>query len=829
MRKKLHLAMALLLLQTGIVPVYGEEEKQMIHLSVHAEADPSIPCAEAEYEVFQDEQALLPATDEKGEALILKTDAKGEAQMELPSACFLKMKTAGKGYYMDPQVIAVKKELSLAQWPIRFAYKAGERSAAMQLKTEDGTLLPSSQAEAGQHYTVYEASPDSYHAAVPLSLDIPLYHETEKDPIILEAAEQEYGCADISFLDGETETVGIGYQIYQDAECTVKAVEVCGRETEAVSEIKKKMVSLAPGNYFLKILSMPSAYCLSSDALPFAVKAGADTAVQAALRKMAVHVHVLDISSGKEIPADIICREEEQVQKEENWQREKTYQIQAVPKDPGYFQLQMQTAAIPADADEPLDIVFKAVPFAIHVQGSDSETGTDVAMKYEIRNSAGALLSEARAGETVIFHEISCLPGYEAASDQQLVIPASSEVPQTYEISFPHVPYTQVNIRGTIGSLTALYTDASCTSIALDRHGMPAQAVLMENEAVLEMPNGIYYVKQNAAPAGYFLDPVHHTVRCQRTVSLDTELVFTNQKAGFSITSTVHGSGTPEIIYDIKENGQVIASLSSASGGWISEGINAGHTYEVSVQQIQGQYLYQDEQSAVLEQGDALPSLEFTFDPYIDLILHSDGKSAVKGALYLDAEQNEKALDIFGNPCEMQLSSQGASVKLAPGTYWFISEAVPHCYRTKKEIIIAEGSLQQNVQIDPASVKASIEIDNIGEGSHTMELRDEDGNLIKTWKADEENKAVAAEKLEAGKNYSVKDKDSGEETDFAMPEEEPAEKPVIKVETKEKKEDQIEQKEAPQVLWLFGGAAALIAAAGGGLLMHHRNEKGFKE
>jgi hypothetical protein len=828
MRKKLHLAMALLLLQTGIVPVYGEEEKQMIHLSVHAAADPSIPCAEAEYEVFQDEQALLPAADEKGEALILKTDAKGEAQMELPSAYFLKMKTAGKGYYKDPQIIAVKKELTLEQWPIRFAYKVGERTAEMQLKTEDGTLLSSSQAEAGQHYTAYEASPDSYHAAVPLSLDIPLYREAEKDPIILAAAEQEYGCADISFLDGETETAGIGYQIYQDAECTVKAVEVCGRETEAVSEIKKKTVSLAPGNYFLKILSMPSSYCLSLDVIPFSVKGGADTAVQAVLQKMAVHVHVLDISSGKEIPADIRCMEGNQ-QTEESWQREKTYQIQAVPKDPGYFQLQMQTVSIPADADEPLDVVFKAVPFAIHVQGFDSETGTDVAMKYEIRSPSGELLSKAQAGETVIFHEISCLPGYEASSDQQLAIPASSEVPQTYEISFSHVPYTQVHIRGTVGSLTALYTDASCTSIALDRHGMPAQAVLTENEAVLEMPNGIYYAKQNAAPVGYFLDPVHHTVRCQRTVSQDTELVFTNQKAGFAITSIIHGNGTPEIIYDIKENGQLIASLSSASCDWISEGINAGHTYDISVQQIQGQYLYQGEQSAVLEQVDALPSLEFTFDPYIDLILHSDGKSAVKGALYLDAEQNEKALDIFGNPCEMQLSSQGASVKLVPGTYWFISEAVPHFYRTKKEIIVTEESLQQNVQIEAASVKASIEIDNIGEGSHTMELRDEDGNLIKTWKADEENKAVAAEKLEAGKNYSVKDKDSGEETDFAMPEEEPSEKPVIKVETKEKKEDQIDQKEAPQVFWLFGGAAALIAAAGGGLFMHHRNEKGFRE
>ncbi len=58
-----------------------------------------------------------------------------------------------------------------------------------------------------------------------------------------------------------------------------------------------------------------------------------------------------------------------------------------------------------------------------------------------------------------------------------------------------------------------------------------------------------------------------------------------------------------------------------------------------------------------------------------------------------------------------------------------------------------------------------------------------------------------------------------------MPSEEPSEKSIIKVETKEKKEDSLDQKEVHQALWLFGGAAALIAAAGGGLLMHHKNEK----
>ncbi len=824
MRKKLHLALALLLLPTGMMPVYGEEGKQMIHLSVHAAADPSLPCAEAVYEVFQDEKALLPAVNEKGEALIMKTDAKGEAQMELPSAFFLKMKTAGRGYYMDPQVIAVKKDLSLALWPIRFVFNTGERTAEMQLKQADGTMLPSRQAEAGQHYTAYEAAPDSYQSAKPLSVEVPLYRQEKNDPIILQTEEQKYGNAVINFLDGQPVIPGIGYQIYQDAQGTAKAEDVCGRDLIGVSETEKKTMMLVPGTYYLKITDVPSSFCMPSDMISFKVQAGEDTAVETELQKMAVHVHVLDISSGKEIAADVRCLQEEQ-QVQDGWQREKTYQIKAEPKDPGYFHLQPQTVSIPADADAPLDVIFKAVPFTIHVQGTDRETGAEVAMKYEIRSSSGDLLSRAQAGETVIFHEISCLPGYESSGDQQLVIPASSDVPQTYEISFPHDPYTMVHLKAAAGSLITLYEDEACTCPALDRHGMPAQTVLMEDEAVLEMPNGIYYAKQNEVSSGYFLNTDHYVLRCQRTISLDAELAFYNCKAGLEIISTVHGSGTPEIIYDIKENGRIIASLSSTSGDWISEGINAGHTYEVSVQKIQGQYVYQPAQSAVIEASSTLPSVEFSFDPYIDLMLRTEGRSTVKGALYLDAEQEEKALDIYGNPCEMLLSSQGASVKIAPGTYWFISEAVPHCYRTKKEIIVTEEAMQQNMQIEPASVKASIEIDNLGESSHTMELRDEDGNLIKTWKADEENKAIAAERLEAGKNYFVKDKDSGEETDFAMPSEEPSEKSIIKVETKEKKEDSLDQKEVHQALWLFGGAAALIAAAGGGLLMHHKNEK----
>ena len=103
-----------------------------------------------------------------------------------------------------------------------------------------------------------------------------------------------------------------------------------------------------------------------------------------------------------------------------------------------------------------------------------------------------------------------------------------------------------------------------------------------------------------------------------------------------------------------------------------------------------------------------------------------------------------------------------------------------------------------------------------------MELRDEEGNLIRTWNASEEEEEIDAEKLEAGKKYTLLDKETGETTPFAIPSAAPSEKPIVKVQTAEDSLEDTSAKQIPNVFWMVGGAAALLAVAGGGLFLHRR-------
>ena len=128
----------------------------------------------------------------------------------------------------------------------------------------------------------------------------------------------------------------------------------------------------------------------------------------------------------------------------------------------------------------------------------------------------------------------------------------------------------------------------------------------------------------------------------------------------------------------------------------------------------------------------------------------------------------------------------------------------------------------------PAGV--TIEIVNQSENDHMMELLDYRGSLIKTWIADEETKEVEADAVKPGESYTIKDKDTGEETQFTVPETEPSQKPIVKVEQKESDKDVQKQDQVPNVLWMVGGAAVLLLGAGGGLLLHHKHDENvFKE
>jgi|GEM_PF-1511040 len=808
------------------VPVNAEEPVQTVHLYVHDAADLQKPCSEAVYGVYQDAEGTVPLKDAQGQTYLFKTDEKGESSLDLPvQPFFLKVQTPAKGYYAQEQVTAGQKELSLSADPIRFAFTAGERIPQMQLKRDDGTCIPLTQAVAGVTYTAVEADAQNYHAAAPVSVAVPLYRDEKNDPVYIQTEDTAYGKADVLFKDGETVVEGIKYEVYQDEQCTKKTEDVFGAELTKISEKEKQSLLLTAGTWYLKINDLSQKYAVHSDTVPFTVVEGRDIKVDVQLQKMTLTVHVIDGMTGHDLPADITCMQDSlELPNTDGYQiaRNQTYTIKTVLKGQGYFAVPLQTVS---SETSPLNITLKAFPFAVHVNGVDAETGNDVAMKYEIRTQEGAAVKEIHAGDTVIFHETECEEGYESSADQTLTIPLNSSKAADYEIQFAHVPYVDCMIHAPQDASVALYTDAACTQTAVDRFGKNAEGITAGNQISFSMHTGMYYAKEESVPAGYRMDGMVRPVICQHQYGTETELFFYNPSIALNIVSTKEEQPAEGITYSILENGELISSFTSKGDDLVNQGLNAGHTYEVAVSSVDGQYLYQGKQSVTIPESGETQTLQFNFQPYTDLSLTLPQKAEVQGTLYRDQSCQEKASDIYGRICEAGFPNDHLTWEMAPGTYWFATASSPHYYRSLTKIDISADEKQKKVEIEMTPAGVTIEIVNQSENDHMMELLDYRGSLVKTWIADEETKEVEADAVKPGESYTIKDKDTGEETQFTVPETEPSQKPIVKVEQKESDKDVQKQDQVPNVLWMVGGAAVLLLGAGGGLLLHHKHDE----
>ena len=344
------------------------------------------------------------------------------------------------------------------------------------------------------------------------------------------------------------------------------------------------------------------------------------------------------------------------------------------------------------------------------------------------------------------------------------------------------------------------------------------------------MHTGMYYAKEESVPAGYRIDGMVRPVICQHQYGTETELSFYNPSIALNIVSTKEEQPAEGITYSILENGELISSITSKGDDLVNQGLNAGHTYEVAVSSVDGQYLYQGKQSVTIPESGETQTLQFNFQPYTDLSLTLPQKAEVQGTLYRDQSCQEKASDIYGRICEAGFPNDHVTWEVAPGTYWFATASSKHYYRSLTKIDISADEKQKKVEIEMTPAGVTIEIVNQSENDHMMELLDYRGSLIKTWIADEETKEVEADAVKPGESYTIKDKDTGEETQFTVPETEPSQKPIVKVEQKESDKDVQKQDQVPNVLWMVGGAAVLLLGAGGGLLLHHKHDENiFKE
>lgn len=823
MKKWASISLAAFMLCGNGIPLQAEGEQQ-VHIVVHAAGEKGTVCQDTVYEVYQDAAASHPLLSANGDPQVVKTDENGQGTLTLSTQqFFLKLQTPAKGFYYDQTVIEGREELDLTLEPIHISFSCGTRVPVMQLRSEDGTVITCTQAEAGKTYTAFEETEDSYHAVRPVSVNVPL--TGEKDPITVGLQEEIYGNAQIHFTNAGKDLAGISYEIDADKDYTQKVMDQKGR-TGFLSQEEIENTQLLPGSYYLKITNMPLQYAVMDQIVPFIVEAEKEVDIDIPLEPMKLKVHVVNAVNGYPVRADITCMQGEEKVEEANGfltERTKTYQVNVALKEPGYFQLDPQSVNIPSDAKDPIVLTCKAVPFHVLVKGVDQESNKEIAVKYEIRSPQGGLFNEIHAGDTVIFHETECEGGYLSASDVSLVIPSKSEEVQNYEVVFSHAPFVVTTLHAPAGTRIALFTDEACTENAKDCYGRNATAVTDVNgNCSFAMANGTYYSREISVPDGYCMDSSLLTLNCQRDNGPILQRTYGNQRIAIQINSTKADQPMAGITYAILERGEPVTALQSTGADRIDHDLLAGHTYDIIVFKVDGQYVYKTKQTVSIPENGELQTICFSYEPFVNLVLSTDVRTEVAGALYTDEACTEKLKDIYGSPCDLYLSSYGSTKKVLPGTYWFCNEATSHYYRNVTQVTVPaeETNVKQIIPLEGADV--TIEILNEDNTGHVMELYDAAGKLIKTWNSDGEKKEIENNQLEPGKEYVLADKATGEKTAFTVPESSPSEKPIVKVEKKENEDQAERQAEMPSVLWMVGGAAALLAAAGGGLLIHHR-------
>jgi len=820
MKRWIPISLTAFLLYGNGLPVEAEENSQTIHIMVHSAGDVSTPCANSEYEVTQDSEGKIPYVNTQGEPYRIQCDVLGKGELTLPQGNFyLKLRTPAKGYYGSQEVVPIRESLSLSQWKIRFAFSSGERMAQMQLRGEDNQVISCAEAEAGRTYTAFEIQEKKYYAAKAVPVKVPFHRDATNDPIYVSTEDTIYGNAIIHFQDSQNEVSGVKYGIYTDEACTASVTDVFGISGE-YNSTEKNLISLNKGTYYLKIQDLPFHYAVKKDCIAFTIEEEKDTAVDILLETIKLNVQVKDVESQKLVAADVTCVQDEDGKTVDSLDRGQTYRIHAVCRESQYFAMEDQKVTIDLSAEKEVTVPFHAVPFHIEVNGQDSVSQQPVAMKYEILDENGNVQKNIHAGSKILFHQTERASGYLPAADQKIVIPLLSTETMIFHVVFENTPYVAVLINAPGSTGIAFYQDAACTQEAYDCFGRPAEGTVNAMGALsIGLLNGTYYAKEIHSPAGYRTNGNIQKVICDKADTPIQKLSFANEHIALTIHGTASQGKLHDVTYHIYEEGNEIESVDGTGEDILDHGLFAGHTYEV-VAESKAQYLYEKQKTVVFTEAGEDQEVFFTFVPYVNLYLHTNSRSTVKGALYRDEACSEKCSDVDGNPCDIVLNKDGMFCRMASGIYWFKNEAVSHYYPTITKVDTSTGLLTVHETIDLNSVDITVEILNERNSGHLMELRDEQGNLIRTWNASKEEEEIDTKKLVAGEKYTLLDKETGETTPFTIPSTAPSQKPVVKVQSEEDSLEDTDTNKIPNALWLFGGAAVLLATAGGGLLLH---------
>ena len=783
------------------------------------------PLAGVKLEAYQDMEGKKPLMDENDQPLIITSNEEGRADPD--AAPYLRIQSM-PGFYHDPSVYPADHEnLTLhhihVEGKVRKNKEEDEDTKNTEDHTkeeekneyidlvfyqEDGKEITADQLEAGKTYQAAEKEPESFRYCPPQIFTIPLCYEAEQDPLVLEFDAIPYGRVTFAFNEPNIQT-----ELKDETGKPVK--DIYDHETlQKENDENEISYDLKAGTYQLCFKDLPEQY-MWKDPLRIEAEKGKEKKQDIVLEKMQAQVILLDGSDKSSASASVsITHADGKQEKGEKFfcSRNEKIRIHVEDAGEGLFNPPDQEYTIPSMQKYTEVIPITLQPFTFQCIAQDSESGEMIPASFAYFDDDGNPLETIHASDTVHIRETQVPAGYEESKEQIIHLPLVSSESQTYKLVFANRPFVKLTIHSPAGSGIAVYTDQACTQPASDQEGEAMQAITDESGSVsFAVWNGTYYVRQTSCPPDYWLNEKTIRVECSRKKGEEASVSFSNE----AVRGTITQEGA-EAKYEILENGKVIDTVEAGT----DVPLQRGFTYVLKPVDVSCKAKYEEEKNITIPQAKEDLSYAFHYEPYFDLQLACGQK--VNGLIL--TEEKKAAADINGNPTVFNLDHNSASFHLKPGRYFLKIFSDTHSYVKDMEEIDLQQDEDHEIKVRNTSALVHlVNDDNQNVAGRNMELRDEEGRVIETWKSTDTPQIIESFRLVKGKQSSVREIGSAkEEMTFSLPAEEPEKETEVEVKT----QTETPAKEGRE-LWLAGAAGLFVMVAFPLVILERKKHDGF--
>ena len=771
---------------------------------------------DTQYQVYLDAEGKKPYLDPQEQPLFFHSELEGKSSLELEEGnYYLKMVKPSNGYYYEDEIIPLETKMTFTLEPITYTSLCGDRDCKVQWKKEN-EIVEETNLQAGMTYTVQEKDVENYIYGLPQEVEIP--RVKPKEEIFIQLKEEMYSEIEFTIQTEDQLPSIFTTTLYQDESCKKIAQDIEGQDIILnTSESDTFKVRLQPNTYFLKFENIDAKYnYLENQKIVIEPQQSYEQTIELSLMKL--KVKFVDGDNQKDMN---VCAKLEMDEKKETGnlfqvERGQKGTLQLEKQLPYTFDIKPILIEVDEKQTEDLEVTVPLYSFEIKVEGVDSNTDTTIPFTYELVDEKGNQKKDVYAGETVYIHETTCLDGYELLDTKELTIDQYQSSKKSYQVNLKHQGYVYASIQSDVGSVVGLYVDEGCRQVAYDRFGNQAiKKVGAYGKVTFEMKNGTYYARTLQANDGYWKNISVKKLSCYRYESLNQETKLFNTPIVIYFEST--NEDVSDVKYQIFSGQQLLATTSEKLIGLV----NPNQVIRICPINMNGQYVYEREKEIQIPATYEEINVSFDFEPYTNLQLSSNVHEPIQTTIYRDEKMTEIAKDINGNECIFDLSQIPEKIKLFKGNYWIVTEQNKQYYSLKENVLVDCKQPLNSLNLELKGVEVVVESEE-SNSNVTMELLDSTGHLLKTW-VNEGSTKLDTKELEIGESYTIKERDSQQETTFEVTNEENQEGKVVKVPSKEEKTE-------PKPYWiLIVGILGFVCIVLGILLFRKNNEICYKE